>query len=463
MAAQLTIMDHKHTVQAEIERMAVFLQGKIVEVSGDDGRLWYLFFYRNQYLNAMPTTKIKRGSILAHAFRDGIVFKAPDPLIRILFQANRNFKKISFDHLTGKIEKLFTPHETALIATFFESFVPKRKLFEYIQSIFYEYRRNGQLLQCARILRILTDFAPKQSWVKQISRDLNLIKYEKLYRTVSPELIQKDSLYAEKILYKEMNDEASFQKLVNLLRSQNRWLDETVLWIRKMEQAPSDSGYSALLDLLDGHLAVQDKMAVLENLYSRAPHYQPLQEDLLEYYLKMKQPEKLIPMVLDPQVQLGGEQAEKIWKMLASWNLDEGDVDIEPLNRLAPFFAGHPAQAETFLEKCITHLFRNRDTSYIKEWLLPFKQALGALPVIRKVEQMHGMADDPDRQSALGELYFEFGQYEKAIECFSWEMELKGNDPNPVKWLSKIYHELGMHSESKAYRNLYIDMEKRRA
>jgi len=52
MAAQLTITDRKHVIHADIERMAVFLQGKFVEATGDDGRLWYVFFYKDHYLNA---------------------------------------------------------------------------------------------------------------------------------------------------------------------------------------------------------------------------------------------------------------------------------------------------------------------------------------------------------------------------------------------------------------------------
>ncbi|MEC5269555.1 hypothetical protein P9G49_10820 [Heyndrickxia coagulans] len=462
MAAQLTITDRKRVIRADIERMAVFLQGKFVEATGDDGRLWYVIFYKDHYLNAVPAAKIKRQSAVAQAFRDCIVLEPPHPLIDLLFQPGCSFKTVHFAQLTGKMEKLFPPLEAAWIATFFESFVPKRKLFEYIQSIFYEYRRNGQLLQCARILRILKDFAPKQSWVKQMSRDLNLIKYDKLFQSYSPELIRKDPLYAEKLLYEKMPDTDAFAKLCSLLRAQNRWADEIALSLEQMEAAPSDAGYKALLERLEAHFEQAEKMAILENLYARIRQFEPLQQDLLKFYIETKQLEKMIPMMLEEQIQLSAKQAEKVENMLESWSPD-GHTDVETLNRLAPLFSGHPAQAEKFAAKCISYLLQHRDTSYIMEWLLPFKKAAGHLPAIRKVEQMHQMADDPDKQSLLGELYFEFGQYDKALDCFSWEMELRENDPTPVKWLSKIYHELGMQAESNAYRNLYIDMEKRRA
>jgi uncharacterized protein HemY len=60
----------------------------------------------------------------------------------------------------------------------------------------------------------------------------------------------------------------------------------------------------------------------------------------------------------------------------------------------------------------------------------------------------------------LGELYVEFGQYEKAIECFSWEMELKPTNTKPLQWLSKIYREMGMNHEADAFRELCIDIQK---
>ena len=39
----------------------------------------------------------------------------------------------------------------------------------------------------------------------------------------------------------------------------------------------------------------------------------------------------------------------------------------------------------------------------------------------------------------LGQHYAEFKQYDEAIECFSWEMELHPEDSAPVGELSKMY------------------------
>ncbi|WP_018662751.1 tetratricopeptide repeat protein [Heyndrickxia acidiproducens] len=463
MTTQLTIVNHKQTINVKIERMAVYLQSRIVEAIEDNGRCWYLFFYKGQYLTSTAATKLKRRSFMERAFRDGVVLQAPHPLIGHLLHNHQTCKKTGFQHLTGKIEKLFTPQETAFIATFFESFVPKRKLFEYIQAIFYEYRRNGQLLSCYRILRILMDFAPKQSWVKQLSRDLNFIKYEKLYQSLSPELIKKDSLYAEKKLYEDLSNDASFQSLIKLLQLQNRWIDETALWIKRTAETCADRDYAALSALLNKHFPQPDAMLVIEQLFHAAPRCEQLRNDLINYYIETKQPNKIIPFMLGRNFSLTDVQVGKIESLLESLDVAAADMEIEPLNQLAPFFAGHPQLTEKFLQTCVTLLFRSHELPYIAEWLLPFKKPLGSLPVIRKVEKMLEIADDPDHQSELGELYYQFKQYDKAIDCFSWEMELKGSDPNPVKWLSKIYNEMGMKSEYKAYQNLYIDMEKRRA
>ena len=37
---------------------------------------------------------------------------------------------------------------------------------------------------------------------------------------------------------------------------------------------------------------------------------------------------------------------------------------------------------------------------------------------------MTELVEDPDHMMELGQYYAEFKQYDEAIECFSWEMEL---------------------------------------
>ena len=65
-----------------------------------------------------------------------------------------------------------------------------------------------------------------------------------------------------------------------------------------------------------------------------------------------------------------------------------------------------------------------------------------------------------DDMQTLGEIYFELQQFEKAIECFSWEMELNPTKTKPLKWLAKAYHEMGQKQESEVYQQLCINIQK---
>ncbi|MFE7151569.1 hypothetical protein ACFVIJ_14440, partial [Heyndrickxia sporothermodurans] len=145
------------------------------------------------------------------------------------------------------------------------------------------------------------------------------------------------------------------------------------------------------------------------------------------------------------------------------------NVDLEPeqfpkekvLSFLVPLFNINPEKAATLLHKFIVLQLKEYDIDSVVKRLIPLKIIMHAHPILEKLQHIQKLANDPDQQLLLGELYYEFQQFDQAIDCFSWEMELKSIDPKPVKWLSKIYNEIGMEQEHRAYRQLYIDMQKR--
>ncbi len=72
---------------------------------------------------------------------------------------------------------------------------------------------------------------------------------------------------------------------------------------------------------------------------------------------------------------------------------------------------------------------------------------------------MVALCDDPNEQLQLGEYYYQLDSFEKALDCFSWEMELNPDNPEPVRWLSKLYQKLDRPQEAKTYQNLYSTMQ----
>ena len=59
----------------------------------------------------------------------------------------------------------------------------------------------------------------------------------------------------------------------------------------------------------------------------------------------------------------------------------------------------------------------------------------------------------------LGDYYAEFKQFDLAIDCFFWEMELQPQDPSPVWKISKMYQSKGMIKEAAAYQKVFAQLK----
>jgi tetratricopeptide (TPR) repeat protein len=460
---QLLLTDHNKTIELNVDRMAIYLQSKIIEAYDQNQHVYYVFFYKDHYLTAAKATQIRRRSHIEHAFKEGIIFQSSHPLTQSLLASNQHYKKRTFSQLIKKFESIYTPQEMTLIATFFESFIPKKKLFMYIQNLFYEYRRNGKLFSSYRIIQILMDFCPNQTWVKEISNNLDFIKYSKLYQKQADILFEKDPIFIEKALFSQFEDMVRFQQLATLLEKQSRWNDLIAIYIYNISIFHNHDHYRSLIPLLEQHFQEEEVVEVLEDLSQQVPDMPDIQQFLLEKYLTLQKTDKVIHLMANHDLTLNQFQAKIFESMIQEFDFEPDDVQMERLiSFIIPFFSVNPERAEKLLQKWIISLLKkDHDILSVKELFAPLNHTKEAAPLLRKIDKMHKLANDPDQQLLLGQLYYQFKQYDQAIECFSWEMELKSIDPKPVQWLSKIYNEMGMKQEYKAYQQLCIDMQKR--
>jgi tetratricopeptide (TPR) repeat protein len=120
---------------------------------------------------------------------------------------------------------------------------------------------------------------------------------------------------------------------------------------------------------------------------------------------------------------------------------------------------GDNNQSEQKLIQLIGKLLETYDLQAVHEKLLPIQKSVPHSPVMQKMNKMITLLEDPDQMMELGRYYAEFKQYDEAIECFSWEMELHPNDPAPVSQLSKMYQKKGMVNEATAYQQLYTQLK----
>lgn len=460
--SQIQLFDHKKPIKLQAKRVSFYQQAKIIEAYSDNNEVYYLFFYKNHFITAAKTTKLRRQSYIEHALKEGIVINSPHPLINQLLATNFPCQIITFKQLLKKLATHFTPQENAFILTFFESFFPRQQLFDEIKSKFYEYRRNGQMYLACQIVRILMDFVPNHSLVRTLANDKIFIKYAGLYEKKSEEIFAKDSLFFEKTMFLQKENDQSFQQLVIIMKKESRWMDMIALYIYKLTLTPSVQYYTPLLTLLDQHFKQVDIEIILEELSYQLPSYLPLQQDLLEMYVKNREIEKFFTMINSSNFQINNSHIPAFRDMLE--HLDTtGSYSLEPemlTNFLIPIIQLYPEDAEKLLKTSVISLLKTHDLAYLKKWLDQLKGTHEHFQIFEEIETMHSFSEDLDQMQKLGELYYKFRQWEKAIECFSWEMELHPTDPKPLQWLSKVYRKMGMNQESETYLQLCVNLKK---
>ncbi|RSL30129.1 hypothetical protein D7Z54_27495 [Salibacterium salarium] len=454
------ITDGKKKLAVHPSKMIVYLQGKIVEAFDKNDDVHYLLFFKEEYLTTLKVTSVRRRSFLEKAHKYGETYPAPHPFIHDLLSPDTTYQKRSLHQLRGKFQNQHTTQETALMLTFFDAFMSKKDLFEDIQSLYYQHRRSGQLFMGYRIIRVLMDFTPKHSWVKQLSNEMEFLTFKEMYQDLSDRLWEQDPIFMEKTLYFRRKQTENFQQLLHFFKEEKRWIDVLSLLMDYISRNGADAYYDEFVQWLDLYYSDEQKHLILEDLYSKSPHIEPLQRDLLQIHLSLHQLQKAMQLLKQHDMTLEDNQGEAFENMLENIDLSSGAIEVEQLNTyIAPLLETEPGKAEKILQKCMNQLLANRDITYISKWLEPIRQKSQKSPTVAQIDKMKKMREDPDKQLQLGEMYYNFNQLDQAIDCFSWEMELNKSDPQPVRWLSKIYLELGKKEESKAYQELYRNMQ----
>ncbi|RXJ00251.1 hypothetical protein DS745_12005 [Anaerobacillus alkaliphilus] len=458
---EFLLYDHQKQIRLQAEQVSFYLQGQIIEAFCEKNEVYYLLFYKTNFLTAFKPTRLRRNSYIERAFKKGQVYPADFPFIHELLSSNNPCQVVNFEQLLRQLKKIYTPQEKALILTFLESFIPKKQLFNEILAEFYEHRRNGQMLLGYQIIRILMDFAPKHSLIKQQASDRSFNKHAFSYDNNCSDVMEKDSIYAEKVLYSQKEQEESYRQLVVRYQSESRWLDLMVLSIYQLKLSFSELHYASLKQLLEKHFDETKIIQVLEQLFFQLPNFLPLQKELFHFYIKTQDIEKLCNLLDSNSFQLSSSQVKKISDILEGLDFEKHLLAPDVVRLLVKSVLDiYPEKTEKLLSKCIIWLLSNHEPAYIKNWLQAFRENPGARKIYSEVETMEKLNDDLDHMQILGQLYFQYKQFEKAIECFSWEMELEPNNPKPLQWLSKVYREKGMAEESDMYRQLCISIQK---
>ncbi|WP_173915473.1 hypothetical protein [Halobacillus sp. Marseille-Q1614] len=460
-SSTLTVKNNRLTRELTINRMAIYQQCKVVEAYQGDQK-YFIFFHKDQYLTYVRTRKPKTHSFVGKVMKKGLILNNPHPLVKTILSNYPHLEKLSIDNLFKKLKKQYPLQEAALISTYFESFIKKEKIIDYIKELYYIQRRDGKLFSCHQLLQLLKDFSPNHSLIQTFSGDLQIASYETLYKNNDASLIDKDPIYAEKYLTSIRPSKKSFQKLLYLYEKQDRRIDVIALYLKRVIQTKSDEVYQSLLAALDSYDIDLEYLELYEDLYKRGLAADSFLYNLLDLYMENEKVDKALTLIHKHNLTVTPLKQEYLGSLIEQHNFSSHSSDPDHLRDLFLLILDFANErvSQKILHEGVVSLLKNNKPSYVSEWLKTFEHRSFTQPLIQKVNEMCVMIEDPNQQGKLGQLYHYFHQPQKAIDCMSWEMELRNEDPQPVQWLAKLYGEIGNKEEQQAYKQMYIRMMK---
>lgn len=454
-----SIQHHQSNIPVQPTKLAIYQQMEVVEAIHKQD-VYYLFFYKYTFIQAIKATKLKRKSFIQEIFTKGEIFEYPHPFFYQVLASNRPYKMNSFSSLLKKLKKNYTPQEVAFLLTCFESFYPKKQLYQEIKTIFFEFRRNGQMLRAYQIIRILKKFAPNSKFVQQIANDMSFQKFTMMYEENKELAAEKDSLYKEQYLLANVDRDSAFERLVKTFQQESRPLDIFILYMKRLKHSPSITYYEPLKRLLKEQYTTSDTVVILESMSQQAPSFKPIFQDLFDFYIEVKDFTNALQLKASYPISIKENQMMQLSEMLEDIQFYQS-INQKELNEiLTHFIPIFPEKEDTFLHHYVQVLLQQQELPFVYKGIQPLKEICKGKSVFDKLEKMLQASEELEEMQRLGEWFFEFKQYEKAIECFSWEMELQPQNPKPLQWLAKVYLEMGMQEESNMYRKLSKDLQK---
>lgn len=458
---EISIKEKKKLLKGKVMQAVVFSRCMLVKVQTLLNENYYLMYYKNSLIYGEKLEKVEEGSFIDQAFKTGIVLPENHPLLSAILPnetATIPHKNKLFSHL----QQQYSLQEVAYIATTLDSYFSKEYLTKVIYKIFFHYRRNGNFSKAFQIIQILTDFAPDLDSAREIKNSLDFYSNKNFYQS-SPLLTiqQKDPLFVESYCFQHRFQSNERQILEDALRKRDAFLEILLLWIERVEELSKTDEIETYTDIALQYIPIEKWVLTL--MYVKINPFQalPYTKSMIDNMLQENRYETAFLYVLnflDALPPTYDDILHTLWQHVDSaFMAAHIDTFMLVIQRL--LLEEDTNQSEQKLTQLIFKLLETYDLQAVHKTLLPIQKSVPHSPIMKKINKMITLLQDPDHMMELGHYYAEFKQYDEAIECFSWEMELHPNDPIPVSQLSKMYRNKGMIDEASAYQQLYTQMK----
>ncbi|MEH7483165.1 hypothetical protein V7157_19285 [Neobacillus drentensis] len=460
MPNEMSIKDKKHIVMGNIIRAAVFTRSKVIEVLTADQERYYLIYYKNSLIYGEKLDRIEEGTFIDKAFHEGIIVESPHPLLSALIPL-ANVTIPNKNNLFSQLQIHYSLQEMVYILTALDSFFQKEQLIEIIDKVFFHFRRSGKFMKSFQIIQMLCDFAPTLKSAQDRLSSLEFGSYNHFYHSSSLAEIQtKDPLFVELHCFKNRSNPDERILLEEIVRKQDS-LDELLLWLENEKRLKAAESIEKYTSIALRFVSMEEWMIILAQLNINPFHVLPDSKSIIKKMLKDGNYEKAALCILDF---IDDMPASYDAVLLLIWENSDPSFVIEHLDEFIKLLQHLPHAEKTrqFEQKVFQFaeiLLKEHDLKTVHEKLIPIQKVIPDLDVIRKISEMVNLLEDPDRMMELGDYYAEFKQFDQAIDCFFWEMELQPQNPSPVRKISKMYQSKGMVKEASAYQKIFAQLK----
>ncbi|MEH7308347.1 tetratricopeptide repeat protein [Neobacillus drentensis] len=460
LPTEISIKDKKHTVNGDVIRTVVFAHSKVIEVSTADHESYYLIFYKHSLIFGGKLDHVEVGTFINKAFQEGILIESPNPILRGLIPevtVTIPNKSNLFSHL----QLHYSPQEMVYILTTLDSFFEKEQLIKTIDKVYFHLRRNGKFMKSFQIIQLLAEFAPTLKSAQERLASHEFSSYQHYYHSSSlPAILTKDPLYVELHCFKNRTN-PDFRIVLEEILSKQDGIDVLLLWLENAEKLKETKSIERYTSIALRFVTMEEWMLILAELNINPFQALPDSKSNIKKMLLAGKYEKaalcLLSFIDDlPATYDAG--------LLEIWEHSDPKFAIAHFDQFIKLLQHLPHEEKTkqYEHKVFQFaeiLLKEHDLKSVHEKLIPIQKVIPGLDVIRKISEMVELLENPDRMMELGDYYAEFKQFDQAIECFFWEMELQPQDPSPVRKISKMYQSKGMVQEAAAYQKVFTQLK----
>ena len=453
---EITLKDKKKLIKGFIFKMAVFAPFKVIQVKTDIHKDYYLVYFHDSLVYGDALESIGLDSFINHVFDKGIVLESNHPFLSVILPEEMVLLP-NKNKIFSILQNQYTLLEVTYLTTTLDSFFTKDQLMNIMDKIYFHYRRNGKFFKAFQILNVLLTFSPQNTSTKDRFHAKEYYSYADFYRT-SPlsDIYQKDPLYVELHCFNNRFNPDENERYKGLLTEQNRSKELLLLWMEKVQKRHQVNSIDTYTSIALSYMSMEKWIATLcylninpfkELSNSKAAIHQMISEKRYEtaaFYLLQFIDD--LPPSFDESLNTLFIHLDT--EFIVS-HLDGFLVMFQQLIR-----NGDTTQFEQKLSQLVGKLLESHDFHTVYQKIQPIQALVPHSLVMNKLKRMMSLLEDPDQMMELGQYYAEFKRYDDAIECFSWEMELRPDDISPVWQLSKMYQQKGMVEEATAYQQV---------